>query len=110
MEAIERVDYLISTKLSKFDGYQSKKGNKGYVKAYISNLWNYAVKLGLNDNDVMEWFLILINSIFIHERFCLERAFQKIRIKGGMCSPCCVENIVRNTLEYLFDLRDYSEV
>ena len=99
------VDYLISTNLSKFDGYQSKKGNKGYVKAYVANLWNTSLENEYKfDEDQFQLFVNLLNSILIHERYCLERAFQRIRIKGGMCKPCCVGNLVKNTVEYLYNL------
>lgn len=97
------INYIISIYPSKFDGYQSKKGNQGYITAYISNLWDHA-KNGFCGIGPFQLFVNLLNSIFIHERYCLERAFQKIRIKGGMCNPCCVKNIVNNTIEYLFGL------
>jgi len=32
------VKYIISTYPSKFAGYQSKKGRKGIIKAYISTI------------------------------------------------------------------------
>ena len=102
------VEYLISTRFSKFDGYQSKKGNQGYIKAYISNLWNMSLESALElSKNQFQLFVDMLNIIIIHERYCLERAFQKIKIKGGMCNPCCVRNIVRNTIQYLFDL-DYD--
>jgi hypothetical protein len=100
------VDYKISTYLAKSDGYQSKKGETGKIIAYISNLWKQTEEWA-NENpkfDHFELFVDYINLIFIHERYCLERAFQGIKIKGGMCKPCCVHNIVCNTMEYLFGL------
>lgn len=100
------VEYKISIYKSKYEGYQSKKGNTGSVKAFISNLWNRAIhhskRLNICGFDLFVEFLI---TIFIHERFCLERAFQRIRIKGGACNPCCMQNITLYTTQYLFDIR-----
>ena len=51
-----------------------------------------------------ESFVTLLCYMIIHERYCLERAFQKIKIKGGMCKPCCVMHIAENTFDYLFNI------
>lgn len=108
---MNEVNYIVSIFKSKFHGYQSKKGNKGYIKAYVSNLWESSLEMGLEFNkDIFQLFVNSLCSIFIHERYCLERAFQKLRIKGGMCNPCCVENIVKNTIQYLFDLKFEREM
>ncbi len=99
------VNYKISTYLSKADGYQSKKGVTGEIKAYISNLWNETKEWAANNQfDHFALFVDYLNVIIIHERYCLERAFQKIKIKGGMCKPCCVMHAAENTAEYLFGL------
>jgi len=98
------VEYKVSTHKSKYEGYQSKKGNTGSVKAFISNLWygviRYSKRLGI---DIFDLFVESLITIYICERFCLERAFQRIRIKGGACNPCCVQNITLYTTQYLFD-------
>ena len=100
---MSEVEYKISIKASKFSGYQSKKGNQGYVKAFVSNLWKQAMEW--HEKEVrFQLFVDSLCYIFIHERFCLERAFQKIRIKGGMCNPCCVCNLAEKVAKYLFDL------
>ena len=88
------VKYIISTYPSKFAGYQSKKGPKGIIKTYIYHplYWNSA--------DFSSFVLNLIHIILI-ERICLERAFNKIKIKGGMCNPCCVNKVADKIMEYL---------
>lgn len=93
---MNEVEYIVSTHLSKFIGYQSKKQNKGYVKIFISTLWN---------DSRQDYYLFVLRLIWIqiHERICLERAFQKIRIKGGMCKPCCVENCSKIVYKFLLD-------
>lgn len=90
------VDYIISTFKSKFGAYQSKKGTKGILKLYISSIWSIS-------NNNFEEFLLQLNFFMTVERYCLERAFNKVRIKGGACNPCCVHNISHKTIEYLFN-------
>ena len=84
------IEYKISLHLSKFLAYQSKNKNKGIVKLFISVIWKYVRK----DFDR---FVIWINYLTILERICLERAFQKIRMKNR-CKPykdflCKIEQI-----------------
>jgi len=99
------VDYKISLHPSKSDGYQSKKGLEGGIKAFITNIWNKTKEWAKeNQIDHFKLFVDYINLTFICERYCLERAFQKIKIKGGMCNPCCVMKAVDLTVEYLFGL------
>lgn len=102
---IYNVNYLVSTHLSKFSGYQSKKGKEGYIKSYISNIWDITTEWTIRLNKThFQSFVDFLCYIIIHERYCLERAFQKIRIKGGMCNPCCISNLTDSTFEYLFGI------
>ena len=80
------VEYKVSVSKSKFHGYQSKKGDLGCVKTFVSSIW---------DDSKEDFYLFVLRLIYIiiHERICLERAFQRIKIKGGMCNPCCVRRI-----------------
>lgn len=103
---MSEVEYKISTHIGNSDGYQSKKGAKGEIKVFVSNVWKKTEKWAKDSNhDPFDIFVDYFNSIFIHERYCIERAFQKIRIKGGMCNPCCVVGLVDYTIEYLFKIR-----
>lgn len=93
---MSEIEYITSTYPSKNSAYQSKKGNKGRIKLFISVIWKEAI--------IFDNFVALINFYQIMERYCLERCFQKIRIKGGMCNPnCCIQNITINTFNYLFE-------
>lgn len=101
------VDFLVSTKVSKFLGYQSKKGNMGYIKSYVSNIWDITsdwVEI-LNEGEHFDWFVRFLILMIIHEYYCLERAFQKIKIKGGMCNPCCIQKLSDLTFDYLFKIK-----
>lgn len=102
---MSEINYKMSSYQSKFAGYQSKKGSVGNIIVYIPTIWKNSEKWALEqDVDPFAIFVDYINIVFIHERYCLERAFQKIKIKGGMCNPCCVMKGVDYTTNYLFRL------
>lgn len=88
------IEYKISTYPSKFAGYQSKSGMNGKVTMYISTIWNYSE----NFDDFVNYIVFIV----ILERICLERAFQKIRMKGR-CNPCKLEKFAyfmfKNSIE-----------
>jgi len=81
------VEYKISMYPSRFHGYQSKTRNKGCVKIFVSSLWRYTYDNELDININFSDFVSNLITIMILERICLETGFQKIRIKGGSCSP-----------------------
>lgn len=85
--------YKIGLKSSKFYGYQSKKGNKGVVKVFINNIYRDFPKFNSFVRELIYFTLI--------ERICLERAFNKIRIKGGMCNPCCVRSLTNKIFKLI---------
>jgi hypothetical protein len=74
------IQHIISTRNSKFSGYQSKKGNNGNVKLFINTIWNQTKDFDKFVNDLI-YFDIL-------ERICLERGILKIRMKNR-CMPFC---------------------
>lgn len=86
------IKYKISTYPSKFMGYHSKNKENGEVKLYILTIW----KSSLNKFDD---FVYIINHIIILERICLERAFQKIRMKNR-CKPCKMEKYAMEMMKY----------
>jgi len=98
------VNFKCSLYPSKFAGYQAKSGNKGTITSYISTIWDTTQKELKRREDPFELFVKLLNYIQVIERYCLERAFQKLRIKGGMCNPCCIQSAANYTTQYLFDL------
>lgn len=80
---MNEVTYKFSTYPSRFLGYQAKKQDTGTVTLYISSIWNEAEKF----DDFLEIFL----DTLILERICLERGFQKIRMKNR-CKPFTVRS------------------
>lgn len=86
------IEYIISTNKSKFCGYQSKKGNSGTVKVFIPNIYSISVDF----DDFIDW----LEFFLIVERICLERAFQKIKMKNR-CNPCKMD-------KYAHMMKDWS--
>lgn len=68
------VEYKISTYPSRFLGYQAKKQDTGKITLYVSSMYQEAG----NHDDFVE----LLIDIMVCERICLERAFQKIRMRN----------------------------
>ena len=80
---LNNVEYKISLHPSRFVGYQSKNGNRGEVKLYVGTLWfNNSFEEEKDFEKDFEWFLEDFIHTLILERICLERAFQKIRLKN----------------------------
>lgn len=89
MIKIPKVEYKISLYPSKFLGYQSKNQDTGKITLYISSIWkwvhswrwtSYFIEPEATEimfDDFLNEFLYTM----ILERICLERAFQKIRMK-----------------------------
>lgn len=80
------VKYKISTYPAKSHAYQSKKGLEGVITLYISNIWKHSKSYGRFVVDCI-YYIIL-------ERVCLERGFQKIRMKNR-CNPCKMEKYAK---------------
>ncbi len=89
------VEYIVSSYPSKFLGYKSKNGSKGTVKSYVTSIWNSLEK------KEFDAFVKVLIYIMLLERVCLERGFQKIRIrerckffdKDGIYYACKMEYI-----------------
>lgn len=71
----------ISTHPSKFAGYQAKAGSRGKITLYVQTLWMDAG----GDEDR---FIDGLAYVYLLERVCLERAFQRIRMTDR-CEPVC---------------------
>jgi hypothetical protein len=78
---MNEVNLHISTHPSKFAGYQAKAGSRGKITLYVSTLWEDA----RGDEDQ---FLEDLAYVYLLERVCLERAFQRIRMTDR-CEPVC---------------------
>lgn len=89
---MNNVELFISLNKSKFHGYQSKSGYNGKIKLFISNIWDNSI----NEDD----FIINFCYVYLLERVCIERAFNKIKIKNR-CSPCKLRPIINKMISHL---------
>lgn len=89
------IQYIVTTNYGKSFGYQSKKGLDGIVKLFLPNIWD--------DTNNFFGFVLRIILTTLWERNCLERCFNKIKIKGGMCNPCCVQDITIEMYNAILD-------
>ena len=90
------IEYRYSLFNSKWPAYWNINGNTGKISFYLGNIWEIAQsrpKPDIGGWDEMDSFIDELLFYDISERFCLERAHEKIKIKGGKCNPCCVKHI-----------------
>lgn len=73
------VDYKVSLFPSKSVAHQSKNKNRGKVIIYASTLW----KASKNSFELFAETLVFFTLL---ERICLERSFQKFRMRNR-CKP-----------------------
>lgn len=86
------VNYKVSLHKAKTPARWNINKDKGNIILYIGNIWS-SINNVLNDSNIYEYFIEWSILYILMERICLERAFNKIKIKGGRCNPCCVENV-----------------
>lgn len=85
------VDYRVSTHLTDYEGYQSKAGNKGTITLFISSIWE--------DSGCFDDFVERLIWVSLTERVCIERAFQKERMKNR-CKPICKSGRIADFMLY----------
>lgn len=99
---MSEIDLRISTHPSKFAGYQAKSGTDGTITLFVSTLWEDAQ--GKYDRFVDD-----LAYVYLVERVCIERAFQRIHMKNR-CEPYCkllkIADLMRYPDEWP-DIREY---
>jgi hypothetical protein len=88
------VDYGVSLHEGKHPAYWNINGDEGKITFYLGEIWDLAQSRSKPDIygwDEMDAFIDELLFFDLSERFCLERAHEKIRIKNGRCNPCCVK-------------------
>jgi hypothetical protein len=89
-----KVLYRVSTYPSKFGGYHCKNKINGTVTLFVSTIWKTTknninmLEEGDDSIDLFNWFVDDFIYLHILERICLERGFQKIKMKNR-CKPSC---------------------
>lgn len=91
------VEYRLSLNESKYPAYWNIHGDRGCITQYLPSHWNEARKHSDifehdHPDEVMENFIEELIYSEITERICIERAHERIRMKGRTrCKPnCCV--------------------
>ena len=86
------VDYLYNLNPSKFPAYWNINKNGGKITFHLGEIWDHSqTELTGDIGDEFDCFLDDLIFYDLSERICLERAHEKIKIKGGHCKPCCVK-------------------
>ena len=85
------VEYIYQIDGIKSEGYWNINKDKGRIKFNLSLIYENCLS-SIYDN-IEESIIDRLILIEIMERCCIERAHEKIKIKGGRCNPCCVRNI-----------------
>lgn len=98
---MNEIDLHISTHPSEFLGYQAKSGTRGTITLFASSLW----KEGRGEFDR---FVAELEYVYLLERICIERAFQRIRMKDR-CEPFCKLQKVADLMRYPDEWPDIRE-
>ena len=82
------------------------KGDHGQITLFIPSIWDDARKHSDFQEcdhleEVMEDFIGALVFGYLMERVCLERAHDRIRVKGGRCNPCCVAKTVNRMFDHI---------
>ena len=75
-------------------GQRIINGDKGKITLHIGPIWECANHFDIEESAsetqrdlAISSFIDEITLIYLIERVCLERAHERIRLKGGMCRP-----------------------
>lgn len=63
-------------------------GDRGTITLFLPRLWEFGSSLTFEENHI-DNLILQIGHTFLIERICIERAHEKIIIKGGRCKPSC---------------------
>jgi hypothetical protein len=79
-----------------FAKYSGTKSTSVTITQYLPAIWN------ASEGDC-EVFMLMLYATYLFERVCIERAVCNIKIKGGRCNPCCVEDTVLSMVSHITD-------
>jgi len=95
------IEYKVSTHPSKFYAWQEKKGTVGSIKLFVSTIYKEAVSYS-EETFVSRSFVRLLIFYTLVERFCIERAFQKIRMHQRCKPECKIAPYAMYAFEHLY--------
>ena len=87
------VDYRYNITSSKYPAYWNINKDIGKITFHLGEIWDHSQNDLTGDicDDPVDNFIDDLIYYDLSERICLERAHEKIKIKGGRCKPCCVQ-------------------
>ena len=88
------VEYKYSLFKGKHPAYWNINKDEGRITFYLGEIWDVAQSHKKPDVEGWDEFDSFIDDLLYYdlsERICLERAHEKIRLKGGRCNPCSVQ-------------------
>lgn len=113
------VEYRLSLNESKYPAYWTIKSDHGRITQYLPSHWNAARQHSDifeldHPDEVMENFIEELIYSEITERICVERAHERIRMKGRTrCKPnCCVRRsaLIMYNQDMWNTIRQYNPV
>lgn len=94
------VEYKLSLHNARHSAYWEREGDSGLIVFNLPNLYHEAENdspywNGSSDeNIIIDNFIKDLIYTDICERVCLERSYQKLKVRGNKCKPeCCVKNV-----------------
>lgn len=72
-------------------GEWSLTGDTGYLILNVANIFTRYTETPINK----------LVEIYLIERICMERRRERIRIKGGCCTPCCTKRVAQTMMKHL---------
>jgi len=89
------VNYVYTLRDGKHPAYWNINKDDGKITFRLGFIWDISqeedsVTIMPKENDELDKFINDLIFYDLSERICIERAHEKILIKGGRCNPCCV--------------------
>lgn len=74
------------------------------IRLWLPPIWQEAQRTSPdpgNEEETLRDFIGCISFSYLMERICVERAYQKIRLKRDHCTPCCVKDIANHMFDHI---------
>lgn len=74
------------------------------IRLWLPPIWQEAQRVSPdpeNETETLRDFIGVMIFSYLLERICVERAYQKIRLKRNHCDPCCVKGITNTIFDHI---------
>ena len=85
------------------------KGDTGEITQYLGSVYEEASEHSDDPFDEDEVICTITGVLvfgYLMERICIERAHEKIRLKGNHCNPCCVKRVANTMFSHIVESWD----